>query len=119
MKEFMKCLMLEPFLKGDEMEDLSWSGMSVQKVLEQIHQTSSDKLYARLCAPKGHTNHGMSSVTYNRICPPGMEGGKFEANFLKKLQDGPVNLMSVLPKWVEITLKNRTGKFLDKDDTLG
>lgn len=41
------------------MEDLSWSEMSVQKVLEQIHKTNSDKLYARLYAPKGHTYYGM------------------------------------------------------------
>lgn len=48
-----------------------------------------------------------------------MEGGKFEADFLKKLQDGPVNLMSVLRKLVEIILKKRIGRFLDKHDTLG
>lgn len=47
-----------------------------------------------------------------------MEGGKFEANFLKKLQDGPVNLMSVLHKLVEVNPKNKIGRFLDKHDTL-
>jgi len=59
--------------------------MSVQKVLEQTHKTKSDEFYARLCAPKGHTNHGVKSVIYDRLCPEGMEGGKFEANFLKKI----------------------------------
>lgn len=86
------------------MKDVSWSGMPVQKVLEQIHKTNSDKLNARLCASRGHTNHGMWSVIYSRLCPQSMEGGKFEANFLKKLQDGPEQMLArlyinqILPK---------------------
>lgn len=58
-KEFTKYLILQLFLKGNEMEDLPSSGMLVQNVLEQIYKTNSDKLHARLCAPKGHPNHDM------------------------------------------------------------
>lgn len=42
MKKFIKYLILQPFLKGKEMKDMSWNEMSVQKVLEQIHKTNSN-----------------------------------------------------------------------------
>lgn len=48
-----------------------------------------------------------------------MESGKSEVNSLKKLQDGPVNLMSVLHKLVEIVLMNRSCWVLDKRKVLG
>lgn len=50
------------------------------------------------------------NLIYNRLCLQGMEGGKFEADFLKKLQDGPVNPISVLLKLVEIMLQNRISR---------